>query len=97
MQSDEFPLTQEFLAMMLGVQRTGVTHAATNLQRAGLIEYTRGNVKIIDGPSLEQHSCECYGITSRDFDRLLGIFENASRTGRPSSRIAVAGASLKSN
>ena len=97
MQSDDFPLTQEFLAMMLGVQRTGVTHAATHLQRAGLIEYTRGNVKIIDGPSLEQHSCECYGVTSRDFNRLLGIFENDSRTSKLAPRIAVAGASLKSN
>ena len=48
MQSDEFLLTQEFLAMMLGVQRTGVTAAAGALQRAGLIRYKRGNVTIID-------------------------------------------------
>ena len=48
MQSDEFLLTQEFLAMMLGVQRTGVTAAAGTLQRAGLIRYKRGNVTIID-------------------------------------------------
>jgi CRP-like cAMP-binding protein len=97
MQSDCFPLTQEFLAMMLGVQRTGVTHAAANLQRAGLIEYTRGNVKILDRVSLEQHSCECYGVTKRDFDRLLGIFESVSKTSRQLPRIAVAGTSLKSN
>jgi DNA-binding transcriptional regulator YhcF (GntR family) len=95
MQSDHFSLTQEFLAMMLGVQRTGVTHAASNLQRAGLIKYTRGKVRIIDSVSLEQHSCECYDVTKRDFNRLLGILEIARKTNRL-SRTAVAGASLKS-
>jgi CRP-like cAMP-binding protein len=72
MQSDEFLLTQEFLAMMLGVQRTGVTAAAGALQRAGLIRYTRGNVTIIDRPGLIRRSCECYGVSKKEFDRLLG-------------------------
>ena len=72
MQSDEFLLTQEFLAMMLGVQRTGVTVAAGALQRAGFIRYNRGNVTIIDRRSLIRHSCECYGVSKREFDRLLG-------------------------
>jgi CRP-like cAMP-binding protein len=72
MHSDEFLLTQEFLAMMLGVQRTGVTAAAGALQRAGLIRYKRGNVTIIDRRGLKQRSCECYGISKREFDRLLG-------------------------
>jgi CRP-like cAMP-binding protein len=72
MQSDEFLLTQEFLAMMLGVQRTGVTVAAGALQRAGLIRYKRGNVTIIDRPGLVRRSCECYGVSKREFDRLLG-------------------------
>jgi CRP-like cAMP-binding protein len=71
MQADEFLLTQEFLAMMLGVQRTGVTAAAGALQRAGLIRYVRGNVAIIDRPGLIRHSCECYGVSKREFDRLL--------------------------
>jgi CRP-like cAMP-binding protein len=71
MQSEEFHLTQEFLAMMLGVQRTGVTAAASALQRSGLIHYTRGSVTIIDRTRLEQESCECYGISKREFDRLL--------------------------
>ena len=71
MQSDHFLLTQEFLAMMLGVQRTGVTAAAGALQRAGLIRYNRGNVTIIDRRGLKQRSCECYGISKREFDRLL--------------------------
>ena len=72
MESDKFLLTQEFLAMMLGVQRTGVTAAASALQRTGLIRYTRGNVTIIDRPGLIRRSCECYGVSKREFDRLLG-------------------------
>ncbi len=72
MHSDEFLLTQEFLAMMLGVQRTGVTAAAGALQRAGLIRYRRGIITILDRRGLERSSCECYGISKREFDRLLG-------------------------
>ena len=72
MEADEFPLTQEFLAMMLGVQRTGVTAAAGALQRSGLINYKRGNVTIIDRRSLIRRSCECYGVSKKEFDRLLG-------------------------
>ena len=72
MQSDEFLLTQEFLAMMLGVQRTGVTAAAGALQRAGLIRYKRGTVTMIDRRGLERRSCECYEISKMVFDRLLG-------------------------
>jgi len=73
MQSDEFLLTQEFLAMMLGVQRTGVTAAAGGLQRAGLIRYSRGNVTILDRRGLERRSCECYSVSKKEFDRLLGV------------------------
>jgi CRP-like cAMP-binding protein len=72
MQSDEFLLTQEFLAMMLGVQRTGVSGAAGALQRAGLIRYKRGDVAIIDRRGLIRRSCECYGVSKKEFDRLLG-------------------------
>jgi CRP-like cAMP-binding protein len=72
MQSDEFLLTHEFLAMMLGVQRTGVSAAASALQRAGLIRYRRGNVTIIDRGGLLRRSCECYGVSKKEFDRLLG-------------------------
>jgi CRP-like cAMP-binding protein len=71
MQSNEFLLTQEFLAMMLGVQRTGVTAAAGALQRAGLIRYKRGNVTIIDRRGLRRLSCECYDVSKKEFDRLL--------------------------
>ena len=72
MQSNEFLLTQEFLAMMLGVQRTGVTTTAGALQRAGLIRYKHGNVTIIDRRGLIRRSCECYGVSKNEFDRLLG-------------------------
>lgn len=85
MQSDEFLLTQEFLAMMLGVQRTGVTAAAGALQRAGLIRYKRGNVTILDRRALEHLSCECYEVSKREFDRLLGARPTRkTRTGRAS-------------
>ena len=70
---DEFLLTQEFLAMMLGVQRTGVSVAAGALQQAGLITYKRGNVAIHDRRGLKRLSCECYGVSKKEFDRLLGI------------------------
>jgi Mn-dependent DtxR family transcriptional regulator len=73
MQSNEFQLTQEFLAMMLGVRRPGVTLAARELQRSGLIHYKRGNVKILDHAGLVKRSCECYGVSKREFDRLLGM------------------------
>ena len=72
MQSDEFLLTQEFLAMMLGVQRTGVSAAAGALQRAGIIQYKRGNVTIVDRRALIRRACECYGVSKMEFDRLLG-------------------------
>jgi CRP-like cAMP-binding protein len=72
MHSNEFQLTQEFLAMMLGVRRPGVTHAAGELQRAGMIRYTRGNVTILDHSALMKRSCECYAVSKKEFDRLLG-------------------------
>ena len=57
---DEFPLTQEFVAMMLGATRPTVTIVAGTLQRAGLITYHRGHVTIVDRAALESASCECY-------------------------------------
>ena len=82
MQSDEFLLTQEFLAMMLGVRRTGVTAAAGALQRAGLVRYKRGKVTIIDRRGLIRRSCECYGVSKKEFDRLLN--DRATRKVRSS-------------
>jgi hypothetical protein len=68
MQSDQFSLTQEFLAMMLGVRRPSVSTATGALQRRGLIRY----VKILDREGLQHLSCECYRVTKVEFDRLLG-------------------------
>jgi CRP-like cAMP-binding protein len=81
MHSDEFLLTQEFLAMMLGVRRTGVSAAASTLQRAGLIRYKLGNVTIIDRPGLIRRSCECYGVSKKEFDHLLGKRASTVRAG----------------
>ncbi len=72
MPSDEFQLTQEFLAMMLGVRRPGVTLAAGALRRAKLIRYQRGVVTILDRRGLEDTACECYAVAKAEFDRLLG-------------------------
>jgi CRP-like cAMP-binding protein len=70
---DEMPITQETMAVMLGVRRATVTEAASGLQREGLIRYRRGVVAIVDRPGLEAATCECYGIVREEFDRLLGV------------------------
>ena len=69
--SDTFSLTHEFLAMMLGAQRAGVSIAAGFLQKAGYISYTRGRVTIIDRGGLENAACECYSTVRRQLDELL--------------------------
>ncbi|WP_018509394.1 Crp/Fnr family transcriptional regulator [Thiobacillus thioparus] len=58
--SDHFHLTHEFIGHMLGVRRVGVTHAAHAIKQRGLIDYSRGNIDIIDGPGLEASACSCY-------------------------------------
>jgi CRP-like cAMP-binding protein len=69
---DDLPFTQEFMGLMLGVRRAGVTEAAIILQAEGLIHYSRGHIKILDRPGLECHSCECYPIIRAEFDLLIG-------------------------
>ena len=59
-QTNDFPMTQEFLSHMLGVRRVGVTKAAGELQKRGLIEYSRGNIRIVDSHGLEVAACSCY-------------------------------------
>lgn len=68
---DDLPLTHEFLAMMLGTRRSGVTIAAATLQKAGFIQYGKGHIKILDRPGLEDASCECYGVAQEQFAGLL--------------------------
>ena len=63
--SDEFPLTQQFLAEMLGVRRATVTMIAGALHKAGLIDYSRGRIRIVDGQGLERVACECYDVVRR--------------------------------
>jgi CRP-like cAMP-binding protein len=70
--SDELVMTQEFISNMLGGRRQSVTVAAGRLQDAGIIEYSRGHIKIVDRRKLELSSCECYKVVKTEFDRLLG-------------------------
>lgn len=72
-QSDEFFITQEFLATMLGVHRPSVSVVAGLFQQAGIIRYTRGHMKILDRAKLEESSCECYAAVRSQFERLLGV------------------------
>ena len=69
--SNEFPLTQEFLSQMLGVRRASVSEVAAVLQKAGLIQYHRGKMMILNRKGLEADSCECYQIIKKEFDQLL--------------------------
>ncbi|HEV2802569.1 MAG TPA: Crp/Fnr family transcriptional regulator [Pyrinomonadaceae bacterium] len=70
---DEFLLTQDIISIMLGAQRTGVTNAASTLQKKGIISYSRGRIVILDRQELEETSCECYLIVRDEFARLTGM------------------------
>jgi hypothetical protein len=70
-EGDEFPLTQEFLAEMLGVHRPSVSIAAGILQKAGLVRYTRGMITILDRPGLEAACCGCYSELRSEYDRVM--------------------------
>lgn len=71
LRSNELRMTQQLIADMLGVGRPGVTEAAGRLQAAGVIEYARGRIRVIDRPALERAVCECYRVVRREYDRLL--------------------------
>jgi CRP-like cAMP-binding protein len=68
---NELVMTQELMANMLGVRREGVTEAATKLQRAGIIQYSRGRITVLDRPRLETLVCECYEVVRRETERLF--------------------------
>jgi CRP-like cAMP-binding protein len=69
--SQELIVTQELIANILGVRREGITEAAGNLQRAGLISYRRGHITALDRSGLESRACECYHVVKKEFHRLL--------------------------
>jgi CRP-like cAMP-binding protein len=69
--STELTMTQELIANMLGVRREGVTEAAGKLQRAGVISYSRGRIRVLDRPRLETMACECYEVVKKEFERLM--------------------------
>ena len=85
--SDELPMTQEFISNIFGGRRESVTVAARRLQDAGLIQYARGRIRILNRSGLEALTCECYQTVKNEFDRLLGAgfsgeLRGASAAGR---------------
>ena len=91
MPSDQFLLTQEFLGMMLGVQRPSVSLAMNALQKAGIVDYRRGHVTILDRKGLQACTCECYEISKCEFDRFLGDTPDLPRTDKQRRRISEIG------
>lgn len=68
---NDLVMTQELIANMLGVRREGVTEAAGKLQADGLIQYSRGHIKVLNRNGLEKRVCECYSVVKKEYDRLL--------------------------
>jgi len=71
--SNKLTMTQELIANMLGVRREGVTEAAGKLQKLGVIQYSRGQIEVLDRPGLAQLSCECYAVVKKETDRLFSL------------------------
>jgi CRP-like cAMP-binding protein len=86
--SDEFPVTQEFLAMMLGYQRPGISIAMGALVKAGLIEHKRGTVTIINRPGLEAAACECYREMQKELDEFFPRVKTARVFGFKQKKVA---------
>ena len=72
--SNEVNMTQELIAVMLGVRREGVTEAAGQLRRDGIISYSRGHITVLDRARLEQEVCECYAVVQKEYERLLSDY-----------------------
>jgi len=73
-----YSLTQDFLALMLGVWRATVSETASALQERGLIHYHRGVIAIVDRKGLEAAACDCYALITKEYDRLLGPVSKAA-------------------
>jgi CRP-like cAMP-binding protein len=86
MQADDLPVTHESLAMMLGTRRSSVTVSAGILQKAGLIEYSHGHVRIEDRKGLEKAACECYSVIHEEYVR-LGLFSEPQRPKIPPASV----------
>jgi CRP-like cAMP-binding protein len=83
---NDLVMTQELIANMLGVRREGVTEAAGKLQNLGIINYTRGHIKVLDRPKLEGLCCECYAVVRKETDRLRDLTQGSvNRPGAPLS------------
>ena len=80
MPTNEMIITQELVANALGVRREGVTEAAGNLQRAGIISYRRGHISVLKRAGLEAGACECYAVVKKEIDRLLSDVRREPRT-----------------
>jgi len=76
--SDSFRLTHKFLAYMLGVRRVGITEAASSLQARGLINYSRGEIAILDGVGLEAAACSCYQQGNRIYEQVMSVRRGAA-------------------
>jgi CRP-like cAMP-binding protein len=76
--TNQVEITQELIARMLGVRREGITEAAGKLQAAGLIQYSRGLITVVNRPGLEKHSCECYSEVKKESDRLMSSLSSLS-------------------
>ena len=87
--ANELALTQGLIADMLGVRREGVTKVAGKLQEAGLIQYHRGRIVVLDHPALEARVCECYAVIKCEYDRLLADYRHAEggSRNRPGTRV----------
>ena len=83
MPTNELVMTQELLANMLGVRREGVTEAAGNLQRAGIISYRRGHISVVERKGLEAHACECYAVVRKELARLMSDVRTGSMGSKP--------------
>ena len=83
--SNELVMTQDLIASALGVRREGITEAAGNLQRAGLISYRRGHIAVLQRPGLEAHACECYAVVRKELVRLLSDVQY--RQAPPTTRV----------